>query len=470
MDDIQRGIFHSRRLLQEFNDIDYELETALGNDYKDEFSDISEKTQQNLNDAIKSLMTKSHKKCHEREILAKEQADRDKQNEDHLARERANSEKISVFKSIISNVKERHDSFQSKYSIDLNDLSDSDLLKRQRDVALVDSEFSDILDWMTELAKARPTNYQQADAILGQADHARDALRKLKNDYQTNLDVQIKQRDITEEKVKNSSILGIKIPKFGDYTSTIDYYTFKSEFEKLIVPVVQAKLLPDYLKNNFLEGQALLLVKEISDLEEIWKRLEASFGNVNILLNKKLKIIEGSDPLWKMKSEEKVSYSMSKIINLMKELSSLASAHGVESTLYHSSNLAKIYALIGKKRQSDIVKKLLEADADDKVHWNEIIRYLDKELRVKEQVNLFNKSQSSGHETSSSNKSSSNMNSYSAVATGTEKKCVLCDKTDHVPTITNRGNKVINYFSCDLFVSKTPKQRFEMIKKKRFCF
>ena len=96
-----------------------------------------------------------------------------------------------------------------------------------------------------------------------------------------------------------------------------------------------------------------------------------------------------------MKSEEKVSYSMSKIINLMKELSSLASAHGVESTLYHSSNLAKIYALIGKKRQSDIVKKLLEADADDKVHWNEIIRYLDKELRVKEQVNLFNKSQSS---------------------------------------------------------------------------
>ena len=63
----------------------------------------------------------------------------------------------------------------------------------------------------------------------------------------------------------------------------------------------------------------------------------------------------------------KRSPTLSKIINLMKELSSLASAHGVESTLYHSSNLAKIYASIGK-RQSDIVKKLLEADANDKVH------------------------------------------------------------------------------------------------------
>ena len=110
-------------------------------------------------------MTKSQK-CHEREILAQDEVDRNKQYEDHLARERANNEKICVFNSIMSNVKERHDSFKSKYSIDLNDLSDSDLLKRQCDVALVDSEFSDILDWMTELAKARPSNYHRADIIL----------------------------------------------------------------------------------------------------------------------------------------------------------------------------------------------------------------------------------------------------------------------------------------------------------------
>ena len=479
VDDIQRDILHSRQLLKELNDIDYELETAFGNDYQHEFCEISEKSRQSLNDAIKYLMAKS-RKCHERDILAKEQADKEKQYEEHIAREKENNEKIAVFKSIISNVKERYDSFQSKYSVDLGSLSDSDLLKRQQDIALIDSEFSDILDWLTELAKARPTNYQEADAILSQADSARHVLRTLRNDYRSNLDAQIKQRDITEEKMKNASVLGINIPKLRDYTSAIDFYTFKSEFEKLVVPVIQAKLLPDYLKNNLLEGQALLLVKELSDLDEIWKRLEVSFGNVNILLSNKLKKIEDSDPLWKMKSEEKISHSISKIINLMKELGSLASAHGIESTLYHSSNLAKIYAVIGKKRQSDIVKKLLEANANDQVSWNEIIRYLDKELRVREQVHLFNKSQSSGNGTSS-NKDSSNMNSSASALTsaektsspsvvGTEKKCVLCGKTDHVPTITNHGNKVINYFACYLFVSKTTKQRFELIKKKRFCF
>ena len=107
---------------------------------------------------------------------------------------------------------------------------------------------------MTELAKARPTNYQEADAILSQADSARHVLRTLRNDYRSNLDAQIKQRDITEEKMKNASVLGMNIPKLRDYTSAIDFYTFKSEFEKLVVPVIQAKLLPDYLKNNLLEA------------------------------------------------------------------------------------------------------------------------------------------------------------------------------------------------------------------------
>ena len=89
-------------------------------------------------------------------------------------------------------------------------MSDSDLLKRQQDIALIDSEFSDILDWLTELAKARPTNYQEADAILSQADSARHVLRTLRNDYRSNLDAQIKQRDITEEKMKNASCLRYK--------------------------------------------------------------------------------------------------------------------------------------------------------------------------------------------------------------------------------------------------------------------
>ena len=35
-------------------------------------------------------------------------------------------------------------------------------------------------------------------------------------------------------------------------------------------------------------GQALSLVKEIDDLDKIWKRLKSSFGNVSTLLSAKI--------------------------------------------------------------------------------------------------------------------------------------------------------------------------------------
>ena len=49
----------------------------------------------------------------------------------------------------------------------------------------------------------------------------------------------------------------------------MDFYSFKSEFEKLIVPRVQAKLIPEDLKNNYLEGQALEIIREIENIDNI---------------------------------------------------------------------------------------------------------------------------------------------------------------------------------------------------------
>ena len=82
----------------------------------------------------------------------------------------------------------------------------------------------------------------------------------------------------------------------------MDFYAFKAEFEKLVSPRVQGsvqdKLLPDYLKTNYLGGHALALVKEINDINQIWDRLKFSFGNVANLLSNKL--VENYVPLWKM--------------------------------------------------------------------------------------------------------------------------------------------------------------------------
>ena len=47
------------------------------------------------------------------------------------------------------------------------------------------------------------------------------------------------------------------------------------------------------------------------------------------------------------------------------------------------------------------------------------------------------------------------------------KKCLICEKTDRVPTIINKGNMIINYFSREKFTNMNPMARFEELKGKR---
>ena len=85
--------------------------------------------------------------------------------------------------------------------------------------------------------------------------------------------------------------------------------------------------MPEYLKNNYLEGQALEIVKEISVIEEIWGRLKTSFGNVTIPLTNKLSDAAKCGPLWKIKNVDKLINQITKLINGMTELNNLAEKH-----------------------------------------------------------------------------------------------------------------------------------------------
>ena len=115
--------------------------------------------------------------------------------------------------------------------------------------------------------------------------NARESLAR----YRKDLGQEVKNRDLGSDKIRDTSILSLELPKYRGYGSSLDFYTFRSEFEKLISPKIQARLLPDYLKNNYLEGQAFAIVSEINEIDKIWERLKTSFGNVEILLNNKLK-------------------------------------------------------------------------------------------------------------------------------------------------------------------------------------
>ena len=214
----------------------------------------------------------------------------------------------------------------------------------------------------------------------------------------------------------------------------------------MITPRVQKQLLPEYLKNNYLDGQALLLVKEIDDLDQIWDRLKISFGNVETLLRNKFWEIECGVPLWKIKSDEKIIQSIIKIKNTMIELRSLAKKHNIEQNLFHTSNLAKIYNILGKKKQVELIKKLLDSGKNDEGKWEEIIKFLDKELNVKEQLLLFEKSNPKEEMNPKVKLRDDVQTKTSYTAHMTTNKCHICEKSDLVPTITSKRKSYQLFF------------------------
>ena len=217
-----------------------------------------------------------------------------------------------------------------------------------------------------------------------------------------------------------------------------------------------------------MEGQAFQLVKEIYDINEIWKRLELSLGNVSLLLTNKFKEIKDNTPLWKIKNDEKLVQSVTKIENCMIELSSLAKKHKIEESLFHASNVSKIFSLIGEKRQYDVSRELLRGGKfSDKETWDEVIKYLESELQIKEMILLFEKSNALFYK--ENRKPLNELKSYNASeikhgACENKPKCQICDEIDQIVTITSKGKQIINYFSCEKFVKMSPKERFSELK------
>ena len=208
---------------------------------------------------------------------------------------------------------------ESKCLIALDELSDSQILEKMQDMKMLDSEYNQILDWITELVKVSPSDYDQTNGILELAHNAKYNARESLARYRKYLGQEVKNRDLGSDKIRDTSILSLELPKYRGYGSSLDFYTFRSEFEKLISPKIQARLLPDYLKNNYLEGQAFAIVSEINEIDKIWERLKTLFGNVEILLNNKPSETIKNGPLWKIKSDEKLIEIITKLINGMKK-------------------------------------------------------------------------------------------------------------------------------------------------------
>ena len=212
-----------------------------------------------------------------------------------------------------------------------------------------------------------------------------DKFEKQHQKYVNQLKHEANTREVKKYKVFQQSQLNVKLEKFQGYNSSLDIYTFKSEFEKLHLNSTPRKLLPDLLKNNFLTNRAYALVQCVEDIDQIWTRLIAAYGDTRHMLNSKLHSINKLEAMWKLKQPEKVTDALAKVVNLMKDLMKLAKQHNIEEKLYHGEGLQLIYKLLGDGRVTRWLSTICNEQLEDKKVWEKLILFLEKELKIQQQ-------------------------------------------------------------------------------------
>ena len=351
-------------------------------------------------------------------------------------------------------------------------VGDYQLLELKKNVFHVTSELRDIIDKITSFSKlvaycGNEENHGM-DELCEVRMNSTNAVPKLSNDL---VDL-IGKKDISEEKLTSSlSTLSLKIelPKFNRYDSDMDVYTFRAEFEKLIEPTIQEKLWPDYLKRNYLSGSALTLVEKIEGIEEIWKKLISSFGNMRILLHNKISSLKKQNGLWKVSGDEKIGIAIAAMLNTMFELVTLAKKFELEEELYHGGCFEHFLSLLGKCK-----------DPNEKrpVAWVRLVEFLHRELELRKRFTIFEKSKKClGIDSKQYSGGGSKRNQYClgkpvntvSNEARSEKICHICDKYGHAVTTNCIGQKGIPYFTWKTFIEMTTDDRRKVLFEKKLC-
>jgi hypothetical protein len=210
-------------------------------------------------------------------------------------------------------------------------------------------------------------------------------LNDFKRSYTEQLWKSIEEQDVLKYENFSTTSLNIKLSIFTGYNSVIDIYTFQSDFEKIYKKSSPKDMLPDLLKNNYLSGPSLALVKDVENIEEIWRRLKASYGDPKLMLSKKLSNLGQTNLLYKTNDPEKLIDSISRVISSMRDLIKLAKDHKVEQQLYFGDGIERIYRILGDSRLTRWFADISEKDLAEEQLWYHLIKFLEKEVKVQQQ-------------------------------------------------------------------------------------
>ena len=362
----------------------------------------------------------------------------------------------------ISNISTLLDFVDETHRVNLSESTDEDITKYRQDADNTTKSLERISSRISQLLLTSTASCIK-DVEKLQARY--ENLLNFHQRFVQQINKEFTDREISKQKAFNKSHLSIKLSKFKGFSSSTDIYSFKNDFDKLYNDSVPKRLQADILKNNHLEGSALSLVKHENNIDEIWARLKSSFGDVKFLLSNKLSELNSFDKLYRLKDNAKIVDTMSKIINVMKDLMNLAEKPSIEPRLYHGDGINQIYKLLGGKRTTNWFQSCVDDIPEGKQLWVKLLSYLERDLRIQQQKHLINlnehqdrnpRQQTSFHANQTNQRNNSNV-------------CFICNKTDHVATSGPNNTKLIQYFSCEKFVNMSPYERFRTLKQTNLC-
>ena len=201
---------------------------------------------------------------------------------------------------------------------------------------------------------------------------------------------------------------------------------------------------------------------------------------MKLLLQNKILKLDKFEGLDKIKSDEKLTNALAKIINMMAELKSLAEKHNLETKLYVGGGLEKILNLIGRDWERKFLIKYVDSSASssstdslpEKQDWNNLTEFLKKQLAVREKLALVQKSKDNlGLSQKPGSKDGLKSGGGGAYVADSDSQlaCHICGEKGHVKSVDRGGNFHIDYVACRKFVDWSCKVRLREILKRHFC-
>ena len=167
---------------------------------------------------------------------------------------------------------------QEIFKRDTSEADSINLLIWRKEEAVVNKKFEKVQEDYKECLQAQITN---ADNLFNikETGEKFNYLTNLRLRYVKELAFQINERELDKHAEFTKLKLDIKIEKFSDFDASTDFYTFRSNFEKVHLSSTPKEHLPDLLRNNYLTDPARTMVSNLTSIDEVWERLREAFGD-----------------------------------------------------------------------------------------------------------------------------------------------------------------------------------------------